>query len=476
MKRIYCKNLNKNNLEWGLNKNAHIQTHLNHHTQQQMKAKRLSIITLIISLMMTSTTFAQPTVTATPADSLALAPVLKQVMASYPTLQEAQQAIVAANARIGLSRSAYYPNISLSSSYTHLAPVSSIAFPGLGTFNMFPGDNYSATINYDQTIYDFGKTAKNVSYAIQNSELAKLTESQIKQQLSLMVVGNFYTLDYLQQAIRIKNEELKNLYDHLHFVEKKAATGSATEYEILTTKVRISSIENQKTDLETSLKIAQSQLNALLGKPQTDAIAVQNDLNTPFSLVSNDSLISVALKQREEVKIANEKGLLAQMRLNNVNAANNPSLDFFANGGFKNGYFPVLSTAKANYVVGVSLTIPIFDATRTKYNRIAAKSDIQSAAQDKELTQRDVVNDVIQSYENVDAAQQKVTQATLQVSQAKKAYQLAETSFESGSITNLDLLDSAVSLAESRLALVKTQIDYTVSLYKLKISLGETIY
>jgi outer membrane protein TolC len=205
-------------------------------------------------------------------------------------------------------------------------------------------------------------------------------------------------------------------------------------------------------------------------------VAVRNDLTAPYLFVPNDSLISEALKQREEVKIANQKGLLAQMRLNNVNAANNPSFDFFANGGYKNGYFPVLSTAKANYVVGVSLTIPLYDATRTKYNRIAAKSDIQNAEQDKDLTQRNVVNDVIQSYENVDAAQQKVKQANLQVTQAERAYQLAETSFESGSITNLDLLDSAVSLAESRLSLLKMQIDYTVNLYKLKTALGEIIY
>ncbi len=469
MKRIYYSNIHATE-----DRSIRIQHNLNQKKHFRMRLPYIA--TFLMGLAIASTMTAQSNVDTTPSDSLALPAVMKQVMTNYPTLQEARQAIIAANARIGLSKSAYYPNISLSSSYSHIGPVSSISFPGLGTFNMFPADNYSAAINYNQTIYDFGKTAKNVAYANQNSELAKLTEGQIKQQLSLMVVGNFFTLDYLQQAIRIKNDELKNLYDHLRFVEKKAATGSATDYEILTTKVRISSIENQKTDLETSLKIAQSQLNALLGKPQTAIVTVQNNLAAPYTFVPNDSLISVALKQREEVKIANKQGLLAQMRLNNVNAANNPSLDFFANGGFKNGYFPVLSTPKANYVVGVSLTIPLFDATRTKYNRIAAKSEIQSATQDKELTQRNVVNDVIQSYENVDAAQQKVKQATLQVTQAEKAYQLAETSFESGSITNLDLLDSAVSLAESRLSFLKTQIDYTVSQYKLKIALGEPIY
>lgn len=452
---------------------------LYHQTLKVKKTVRLkagiSFFTLLFTGLLATSATAQTEMTAV-SDSLSLSSVLKQVMSNYPTLQEAKQAIISANAGIGLAKSAYYPNISLSSSYSHLAPVSSISFPGLGTFNMFAADNYSATVNLDQKIYDFGKTANNVLYAKESSELAKLTESQIKQQLSMVAIGSFYTLDYLQQAIRIKNDELNNLYDHLHFVEKKAATGSATDYEILTTKVRISTIKNQKTDLETALKIAQSQLNALLGKPQTIPVAVQNDINSYGSLIESDSLISTALKQREELKIATQKTLLAQLHLKNVNLANNPSIDFFANGGYKNGYFPVLATAKANYVVGVSLNIPIFDATRTKYNRIAAQSEIQSTQQDKDLTKRNIISDVIQSYENMDASQQKVKQAELQVKQAEKAYQLAETSYESGSITNLDLLDSAISLAESRLSLLKTQIDYTVSLYKLKVSVGDTIY
>jgi len=57
-----------------------------------------------------------------------------------------------------------------------------------------------------------------------------------------------------------------------------------------------------------------------------------------------------------------------------------------------------------------------------------------------------------------------------------QAYSLAETNFQAGGITNLDLLDSSTSVAESKLALLKTKIDYSVSFLKLKIALGEQIY
>jgi len=70
----------------------------------------------------------------------------------------------------------------------------------------------------------------------------------------------------------------------------------------------------------------------------------------------------------------------------------------------------------------------------------------------------------------------KIGQFELQLRQALKAYTLAETSFESGVITNLDLLDANTSVSESSLMLLKARIDYAASVYKLKAALGERIY
>jgi outer membrane protein TolC len=74
------------------------------------------------------------------------------------------------------------------------------------------------------------------------------------------------------------------------------------------------------------------------------------------------------------------------------------------------------------------------------------------------------------------AASKKVSQSELQLKQALKAYSLAETSFNTGVITNLDLLDANTSVSESSLMLLKARIDYAACVYKLKAALGERIY
>jgi len=200
-------------------------------------------------------------------DSLSLHDILSEVIHNYPSIKKAQSDIESSDAKIGLAKTAYLPDVNLSGSFTFLGPTSSLSLNG-NSFKLYPPDMYAAALNISESIYDFGKTDKNVTFEKQSRELVGLSIELIKQKLSGMMIGNYYSLVFLQEAIKIKDEELSTLNEHLQFVQKKAATGSATNYEILTTKVRISAIENQKTDLLNALEIQQGQLNSFLGRPR----------------------------------------------------------------------------------------------------------------------------------------------------------------------------------------------------------------
>jgi len=431
---------------------------------------RLRYITVFLSLMIfIPLSHAQ-------SDSLGLTTIIQQVINNYPSIKKAEQDIEAANARIGLAKSAYYPLINISVDYMRLGPVTSLTIPSLGTFTMNPANNYNATLNYNQTIYDFGKTSGKVDLENQNKLLSQLSLEQLKQQLSLSLLNHYYSVLYLQEAIKIKDEELKTLGEHLTFVEKQEATGTSTQYAILSTKVRISATENQKVDLQTSLQVLQTQLNSFIGNPQEQPLMVKEELLSPVLLAASDKLVSNAYQQREELKIARQRSEIASAHYHIAGIANNPEFNLFASGGLKNGYIPELDVIKANYVAGVSFKLPIFDGKKVKYNKLQAQSEMKSVEQDTELARRNIANEVIENRANVDASLKKIVQQELQLKQAQQAYELAQTSFQAGTVTNLDLLDSETAMAESRLALIKSRIDYTVSLLKLKIATGEHIY
>jgi outer membrane protein TolC len=82
---------------------------------------------------------------------------------------------------------------------------------------------------------------------------------------------------------------------------------------------------------------------------------------------------------------------------------------------------------------------------------------------------------VFQNETSLLASQKKIEQSNLQVQQAEEALDLAATSFKSGVITNLDLLDAETALEESRVNLLRAKIDYAINLVRLNISLGKPI-
>ncbi len=409
-------------------------------------------------------------------DSLSITQVIEQVINNYPTVKQAEEALNAADAKIGLARSGYYPDINAGLSYTRIGPVPSISIPDFGTFSLYPYNNYDAALNVRQPIYDFGKTSGAIDLQQRNKVLKELSIGEVKQKLALTAMTTFYTMAFLQQAILIKNDELNALNEHLQFVEKKKETGSATQYEILTTKVKISGVVSQKVDLTTAFKIQTSVMNNLLGLPENTEQRVSYNLGVAVPDIPPDSILPYAMDHRDEVKIAAQKSALAQLNYQMVKKQNNPVLGLYASGGWKNGYFPNLDKITANYSAGLGLTIPLYDANRTKYNLMEANSKIHSSELETDLTGRNITNDVIENETKLKAAGQKVDQFKMQLDQAEEAYELAKTNFKAGAITNLDVLDASTSVSESHLLLLKSRIDYVMSIYRLKAAMGQRLY
>ncbi|MGB8359475.1 MAG: TolC family protein, partial [Bacteroidales bacterium] len=193
-------------------------------------------------------------------DSLSLKSLIAEVISTHPTVKAAGEALKNADARIGLARTGYYPVIDAGANFSNIGPVMKITIPDLGTFQLYPANNYSAAVNYRQVVYDFGRTRTNIDVENEGRIIVEKTLDQVKQQMALATINNFYTLVYLQHAIKIKDEQLSTLREHLNYIETLKSTGSATDYQVLSTKVRISTAESQKSDLIAALAIQQAYL------------------------------------------------------------------------------------------------------------------------------------------------------------------------------------------------------------------------
>jgi outer membrane protein len=431
----------------------------------KIKVLLLSAITVIL---FTNYAFTQ--------EKLSLDTVIARVIRTHPGIEDAKQAMEVAAARIGLSESAYYPNIDASSSYSRIGPVAKFDFPGFGVIKIYPEDNYSVSVNFRQMIYDFGRTAKSIEVEKAGMLLAEKGLDISRQYLAMAATASFYTLYFINSALSIKDEQLRTLNEHLDFVQKMKQTGSATEFEILTTRVKISSIESQKTDLLAMQQTQTSILNSLLGQSYNSSIIPDVNLENLGIEPVTDSLLNQALSERNEMQMAVQQAEIAKLQKEFEKSKNNPSFNAFVTGGAKNGYVPELYKFQPNFVAGVSFTLPVFDGYRERNNLLIAQAKINSAQSKIESEKLTITNEVIQAESELMSAGKKIDQYSIQADQADQAMELAKVSFRAGSITNLDLLTAETSAAESHLMLLKSKVDYNLCLSKLKMVSGQKLY
>lgn len=408
-------------------------------------------------------------------DSLSLPQILKQVLLSYPTVEKAMEAIQVAEGGIGLAKSGYYPNITASAGYTRIGPVPELTIPNLGHFVMAPNDNYEATVSVFENVYDFEKTRRQVDLEKSSKEISEKNLDLVRQRLTLLTSVSYYNLIYLQEAIKIKDNQIATLQKHLDFVTRKEQTGSATQYEILSTQVRLSNAENQKVDLEASRQTQQAILNSFLGIPVMTTLKVQGNFVSSQPEIPPDSLIVYALNHRYEMVMARLRETHARLQLRSARVMDNPTLGVFVDGGFKNGYFPNLNEITPNFAAGIGLNASIFDATRRHNTIKIANSEVSMAKSEIDQTSRDISTEVYQNETNLLASLKKIDQGELQVRQAGEALNLAAISFKTGVITNLDLLDAETALEESRVNLLRARIEYAINVVRLNISVGKPI-
>jgi multidrug efflux system outer membrane protein len=279
----------------------------------------------------------------------------------------------------------------------------------------------------------------------------------------------------LQTDWEITNEHLNTLKKHLEIIKNKQRTGSATQYEILSIQVNVSSIETELNEIQSNYGIQLTRLNTLMGTDFKQPV-FSADTSLVQGLTLQDSSYAYATFHRNDLLILGKQQDMANINYKRIQSEYLPTIGLFGSGGWNNGYMPEIEQLQANYVVGLSFKMPIFDGNRKNIKLKMAKSDLSQNEYEIENTTRVAMNEISESYSQLQLSTTKIYQSKVQVQQAQEAYNHAEINFKEGAITNLDLIYAEDMLSNSKLQLLKNEIDYQKFLLIFKAALGETIY
>ena len=409
-------------------------------------------------------------------DSMTVEQAVQKVLQTHPAIKQALANTHAAEARVSQTSSARLPDITTEADYIHIGPIPEFNLPVLGNFVLAPADNYDAHVSGKYTVFDFGKTSAAVDLSQSRVQTSRDAIELTKTNLALQTIRTFYTIILLQKSMQVQDEQIEALTQHISVTQKLVTAGSATNFEVLTTQVRVATSQNQRVDIQNSLQRQESILRQLLDLPANNPLTISGSFQQVVVALNQDSLVQLALQQRTELKLARDAEESAKFQKNASSLGNMPSLKVIAAYGFKNGYEPNLYPMRGNWMWGAQAQIPVFDGGRVSHQEEEAQAAIESEQAHTLDAERQIRSDVEQSVADVQASWSKVQISDVQLQQAHEAVAIARTRYETGSITNLDLLDAETAESTSKLMSLQALYRYVISKYELSRAVGGSFF
>jgi outer membrane protein len=424
---------------------------------------------LIVLLLAASVSAASP-------DSLTLDQTILMVMENHPVVLQAMQGIASSEAQVEQSRSAFYPQVSGLGAYAYIWPVPTFDIPGIGSEELAAHNNYDFHVGLQQQLYDFGRRTTALELAKSGRNSAVESVEAAKSGLAYQAVETFNAIIYLRQSVSVIDEQINALNELLAITQKKVQAGTATDFEVLTTQVRIANAQSQRTDIVNALQNQETMFRELTGLPDSARVELKGDFAVLPIDLDSDSLISVALGQFPDLKLSKNTEATAAIQSRLATLSDRPSLGVNLEFGFKNGYVPNLNTIKGNWVAGAQINVPIFNGFLTRGRESQARANLSAAQWHTQDIQRRVIAGVDQAISGVKASQEKLATSEPQVQQAKRALAMAQTRYSAGAATNLDVLDAETALANAQLIRLRAMYELVRNRYALERATGTKIW
>jgi outer membrane protein len=390
-----------------------------------------------------------------------------------PSILSAAQETYTAQAGVDVSRSAYYPSLEAHAAYSRIAPVPTFQLPGGASFPELPQNSYSLRLDLNQSIFEFGRRSDEVELARIGAHSAGYSLQSNKLELAYQTVQTFLSILYLQKNIAVLEEQINDLNFHLENTRKRLETGTATDFDVLTVRVQLSSVESGKMAVETTRKKQIVLLARLMGTPEKEEITVSGDISDEYPDIDGEALITRALENRPEMKLASSQERSAETELSLAKSQNRPSVGVNLAFGYNNGYPPDPNELKANWVLGAQLRVPVFNGLKNRYRREAVEAELRAAQEQTRNTHDLIVSQVKQVIADVEADRSQIATSRISVQLAQQAYTEAREQYDIGVITNSELLDTRTSLSQAQLALLEARYSRVLDQYALKKAVGE---
>jgi NodT family efflux transporter outer membrane factor (OMF) lipoprotein len=278
-----------------------------------------------------------------------------------------------------------------------------------------------------------------------------------------------------QVQIAISNENLNTANDILELTKTRAARGVTTQLDVENAAAQAAGIRAQLPGLENQESMEINALSLLLDEPpgslRSEFARAKPVPPTPPRVPLG--IASELARRRPDIRAAEAQLHAATADIGVAVADFYPSVKLNGNVGFNALDLKNLwKGSSLQYVLGPSLSMPIFDAGRLKSNLELREIQQQEAAVTYHKTVLQAWHEVVNALVAYRTEQQRRTRLKDQVDHSRRALALSRTRYETGVTDFISVLDAERTLLQAELQHAQSTTDVSMNLVQLYKALG----
>jgi TolC family type I secretion outer membrane protein len=396
-----------------------------------------------------------------PTTNLSLNAAISYGLCQNPDTQEVWAQLAAQQAAVAVAKDSNYPSLSLQGS------ASSSGNEDTSSNSV----GVQARLSY--VLFDFGQRDAEQGQAQALLSSAQFNADSTVATLSRDIVNAYLAVLKAQGQIEAAQQTVTSTAKSMASAEARFNVGTGTPLDVLQAKAAYAQARLTQVQADSQLATTRGQLAFTMGlKPTllpTIAQIKTTPTELPFASSDIEQLLTQAVANRPEVKVAQASVIAAEQSILSAKAANKPTVSVSASTGVQESSGNSQTTGS----VGLTVDVP-FDFGGGKQARVR-QSEAQKAAKVAALnrSRQSIEQQAWQAFYGAQAALATVHAAQDSLDSSDKAAKVAVGRYDAGVGTMLEVLNAQSQLANSHQQWVAARYDWLVARTQLAYALGQ---
>jgi outer membrane protein TolC len=395
-------------------------------------------------------------------------------------LKRSQYKIDEALARLDQAKDLRLPEAKVSFQYLHALMMSRlISIPGVTKEPIkipFDFPAYLGTLSVSEPIFN----GNQFKYARQSADLlvqmSRLDADKDKEDITWLVINSYLNYDKILENQLIVAQNMQDVQSKLEEITKYESQGLATQNDVLRYQLQKSQILLTEVELENNRKIANYNMNILLGLPDsTQIILPRLDYKVNETFVYAD-LVQQAETNRRELQDLSYQSKIADVNVKKIHDQRLPTIAASAGAYYINPTGQVIPTnnnliAPITLGIGASWDIGTLYKNKNKEREASLQRQELNTARDQAMD--DIHQDVHRQFMLYQTALEKIKILQVAVDQATENERITESKYRNNLVNTTDRIDAQTQLYQARVNLELAKSDATIAYYDVLRSTGK---